>query len=190
MQGTRQFERYLRLMRLRLKQLTTARASAILAAAALAVTLLAVATAVRTGFPADVFIVARVVLLVALIGLSVRFAVLPNRRIEAGGAREIEQRVPAFGGRVETWLEMRDTVNPMREILADPNAPTPQRVKALATLVNGRDEKAVPLLHNILAEADLRGPLQTQSIVRAATPRVMQMSERCAANWVLKKFER
>jgi putative heme-binding domain-containing protein len=46
----------------------------------------------------------------------------------------------------------------MREILADPNAPTPRRVKALATLVNGRDEKAVPLLHNILAEADLRGP--------------------------------
>ena len=64
--------------------------------------------------------------------------------------RQADELALAFGD--------RRVLPRMREILADPNAPTPRRVKALATLVNGRDEKAVPLLHNILAHADLRGP--------------------------------
>ncbi len=119
MESTQQFERYLNLFRLRLKQLTMARAAAILAATALIVTLAAVETAVRTGFPSDVFIVARIILFASLIGLAIRFAVLPNRRIERDGAPDIEQRVPAFGGRVETYVEMQDTGNPMREILAE-----------------------------------------------------------------------
>ncbi len=119
MEWTQQFDRYLALYRLRLKQLVLARGAAVLAAAALIVTLAAVELAVRSGFPADIFIGARILLLTALIGLAIGFVILPNRRIEQSGAADIEKRTPPFGGRVETYIEMQGSDHPMRELLAE-----------------------------------------------------------------------
>ena len=116
---TELFEGYLNRFRLRLRQLTAARGAAIMAVAAITISLAAVTLAIRTGFPDDLVIVARIVLFASLVLLAVWFIVLPNRRIERGAAHDIESRTPAFGGRVETWVEMQDSANPMRELLAE-----------------------------------------------------------------------
>lgn len=116
---TKEFDRYLDAVRQRLKRLTLVRGIAILSIAALLITLIAVAAAIRKGFPDDFVILSRLILLVALGGLAYRFVVVPRRRVGADGAAEIERREAEFGGRVETYVEMEGTGNPMRELLAE-----------------------------------------------------------------------
>ena len=119
MNFTEKFDRYLNLFRLRLKQLLLARGSAALAVCALFITVVAVAIAIRSGFPDDQTIMARLILIVALGALFYLLIVRPNRNIEKDASSEIEARTPAFRGRVETYVEMRDNDNPMRELLAE-----------------------------------------------------------------------
>ena len=119
MKFTQEFDQYLNQFRLRLKQLVLARGVGIISVAALLVTLIAVATAIRNGFPDDIVITSRLIL-VALLGmLAYRFVILPRRQVDVNGAADIEQRTEAFGGRVETYVEIDDERNPMRELLAE-----------------------------------------------------------------------
>ena len=119
MKFTREFDLYLQQFRLRLKQLVLARGVAIMLFAALVITLVAVATAIRVGFPDDIVIASRVLLIGVLAALAYRFVILPRRRVDENGATDIEQRTGVFGGRVETYVEMKDERNPMRELLAE-----------------------------------------------------------------------
>jgi hypothetical protein len=116
---SKQFEEYLDSFTRRLKKLVVARGVAAMAVAALAVSLLAVTTAVRAGFPDDYMITARVVLAACIGGLAYYFFVLLRRRIDAESAHDIETKTPAFGGRVEAYVDTRDAANPMRELLAE-----------------------------------------------------------------------
>ena len=70
MKPTEGLQRYLDAYRLRLQQLTTARGLAIIAGFALAVTLAAVFIAIRTGFPGDLLLGARLVLLLGIAALA------------------------------------------------------------------------------------------------------------------------
>jgi hypothetical protein len=133
MRFTQEFDQYLNQFRLRLKQLVLARGAAIMSIAALIVTrgaaimsiaalivtFAAVATAIRNGFPDDIVITSRLVLIALLGGLAYRFVILPRKRVDENGAAQIEQRSEAFGGRVETYVEIDDERNPMRELLAE-----------------------------------------------------------------------
>jgi hypothetical protein len=119
MNFTEKFDRYLNLFRLRLKQLLLARGSAALAVSALIITVAAVAIAIRSGFPDDQIIMARLILIAALGALFYLLIVRPNRKIDRNASAEIETRTPAFRGRVETYVEMQGNDNPMRELLAE-----------------------------------------------------------------------
>ena len=119
MRFTQEFDQYLNQFRLRLKQLVLARGAAIISIAALLVTLVAVATAIRNGFPDDIVITSRLILIALLGVLAYRFVILPRKRVDENGAADIEQRTEAFGGRVETYVEIDDERNPMRELLAE-----------------------------------------------------------------------
>ena len=119
MAATQEIERYLNLFRLRLKQLTAARGLAMMSVAAALITVVAVVLAVRSGFPDDLIIAARILLILSLVTLALRFIVIPNRRIERSGAAEIEARTPAFGGRVDTYTGMTDANHPLRDLLAE-----------------------------------------------------------------------
>ena len=119
MRFTREFDQYLNQFRLRLKQLILARGAAMMSVAALTVTLIAVAIAIRNGFPDDIVITSRLILIALLGTLAYRFVILPRRRVDDNGAADIEQRTEAFGGRVETYIEIDDDRNPMRELLAE-----------------------------------------------------------------------
>ena len=119
MSFTEKFDRYLNLFRLRLKQLLLARGAAVLAITALFITVVAVAIAIRSGFPDDQIVMARLILIGTLAALFYWLIVRPNRHLETDASAEIETRTPAFRGRVETYVEMQDTGNPMRELLAE-----------------------------------------------------------------------
>ena len=119
MRFTQEFDQYLNQFRLRLKQLVLARGAAIMSITALLVTLIAVATAIRNGFPDDIVITSRLILIALLGALAYRFVILPRKRVDRNGAADIEQRTEAFGGRVETYVEIEDERNPMRELLAE-----------------------------------------------------------------------
>ena len=119
MNFTEKFDRYLNLFRLRLQQLLLARAAAVLAISALVVTVIAVTIAIRSGFPNGQIIMARLILLGTLAALFYWLIIRPNRNLETDAAAEIETRTPAFRGRVETYVEMRDSANPLREFLAE-----------------------------------------------------------------------
>ena len=119
MSSTTEFERYLSLFRLRLKQLVMARAMAIISVAALAITVVSVFIAIRRGFPDALVITSRLVLFSSIAAMVWWLLVLPGRKIEADGSAEIESRVPGFAGRVRTWVEMRGTRNPVEELLAE-----------------------------------------------------------------------
>jgi hypothetical protein len=116
---SQQFEQYLDSFRDRLKQLVIARGAAAMAMAALVISLLAVTLAIRAGFPDDFMIGARVVLALTIGGLAWYFIVLQRRKIDAAAALNIEARTPAFGGRVEAYVDTRDVANPLRELLAE-----------------------------------------------------------------------
>lgn len=119
MNFTEKFDRYLNLFRLRLQQLLLARAAAVLAICALVITVIAVTIAIRSGFPNGQIIMARLILLGTLAALFYWLIIRPNRNLETDAAAEIETRTPAFRGRVETYVEMRDSANPLREFLAE-----------------------------------------------------------------------
>ena len=116
---SKQFEEYLDSFTRRLKKLVVARGAAAMAVAALAVSMLAVTAAIRAGFPDDYMIWARIILAACLGGLAYYFFVLLRRRIDAEAAHDIEEKTPAFGGRVEAYVDTRDAANPMRELLAE-----------------------------------------------------------------------
>ena len=116
---SQQFDRYLATFRDRLSKLVAARGAAAVSIAALVVSLLAVATAVRAGFPADFMITARLLLAATLGGIGWYFFVALRQRVTARAAEEIEQRTPVFEGRVAAYLDTRDEHNPMRELLAE-----------------------------------------------------------------------
>ena len=119
MSSTSDFERYLNLFRLRLKQLVIARGSAALLLTALVITLISVSLAIRQGFPGDIVITSRLILFGALAAIVWWLLVLPGRRIDEDGSAEIELRTPEFEGRVQTWMEVDSSKNPMAELLAE-----------------------------------------------------------------------
>ena len=119
MDYSRQFEQYLESFRSRLGKLLVARGVAVLAVAALASSLVAVAAAVRMGFPDSFMLMARLVIAAGLAALGYNFFVIRMRRTRQQAAAEIERRAPAFGGRVEAYLDSGDPRNPMRELLAE-----------------------------------------------------------------------
>jgi len=132
---------YLNRFRQRLRQLTRSRGAAAIALAAALITVVAVFVAIRSGFPDSLMISARIALLAAIGGLAWLVIVRPNRRLQEHGAGQVEDRTPAFAGRVTTYAGMRDSGNPMRELLAEdalhianahaPEAQVPRREFAL-----------------------------------------------------------
>ncbi|MDH3545463.1 MAG: hypothetical protein OEN22_00080 [Gammaproteobacteria bacterium] len=114
-----QFDDYIARFRRRLKSLVAIRGFALVAGAATLITIVAVAIANRTGFSSDLIIAARFVLFGSLAAVVYFYIIQPRRHIDEHGSQAIEARTPAFGGRVETYLDMRDMDNPLRDLLAE-----------------------------------------------------------------------
>ena len=106
MTAQKELDSYLSGFRRRLEALVVARGTAILAIAAFAVTMIAVYVGTRRAFD-DQFVLAARVALAVVLGLVIAWLVVyPLRRLKRSRAiAEIEQRAPAFDGRLETYGE-------------------------------------------------------------------------------------
>lgn len=119
MSEAQQLEAYLQRFRARLKQRLVARGAAATALAALVVSVLGAWFSVRTGFADDVVAGARLSLLFSLIFVSAIAWLGPLRKLRGSAIEDIEQRTPAFRGRVRTWAELSNDKHPLRELLAE-----------------------------------------------------------------------
>jgi len=115
----REIDVYLGEFRDRLARLATARGVAVIAVASCVITLTAVSIAIRSGFPPGPFAAARLALFGTIAALVFALIVVPRRRLLQDGSREVERRVPEFGGRIETWVGVAGTGNPLAELLAE-----------------------------------------------------------------------
>jgi hypothetical protein len=138
--ASRRLHDYLETLQQRLARMHWARGVAVFIAAALAVTLLGVDLAIRVGFAAEAFIVARLVLLAAAIVCAVALVLWPLLHLRARLPAEAERRAPEFGGRLATWSQQQQR-SALTELLAEDalavaqRHPVAEQVRAAAVAV-------------------------------------------------------
>ena len=116
---SQQLDQYLQAFRERLRKLSILKGSALLLAVLLLVSVATAWWSIRSGFANDVVILSRLLLLAATGFIAYRFIFRPLKQLDQNLARQIEQRTPGFGGRVETWMGINDKTNPFRDLLAE-----------------------------------------------------------------------
>jgi hypothetical protein len=101
-------EHYLDALRARIRALIYARAAAAGALGVIVLTATWVWMLNRDGFPSPLAATGRVLILAMLVAVAVALIWLPLRNLNRkDGADEIERRLPAQNGRIQTYLDMR-----------------------------------------------------------------------------------
>lgn len=101
-------ERYLDRLRRRLRTHIYARAAAVAALTLLVVTALLVRQLQRDGFPYELALLGRIALALAMVAIAVALVWVPLSKLHRKqGAAELERRLPAQSGRIETYLDAR-----------------------------------------------------------------------------------
>ncbi|HMN46149.1 MAG TPA: hypothetical protein PKE27_16340 [Povalibacter sp.] len=117
-------EQYLGELRRRIRTLIYVRAAAVAAGSAFLLVLALVWWLQRDGFGADLVAGGRIALIVIVASLALLLTLLPLRRLRRDdGAHEFERRLPAQGGRLQTYLdaqrrETQEGPSPLTELLA------------------------------------------------------------------------
>ncbi|MEX2366906.1 MAG: hypothetical protein WD601_09880, partial [Pseudohongiellaceae bacterium] len=119
MSTSRQLEQYIESFSKRLKKLTILQGTAVAAVVVLLVSVIGAWFATRTGFASDTVMTFRVLLVLALAAVIVRFIAMPLRRIKRGISGQVESRTPDFDGRIQTYMEMKEENHPLRALLAE-----------------------------------------------------------------------
>ncbi|OGT76213.1 MAG: hypothetical protein A3I78_11405 [Gammaproteobacteria bacterium RIFCSPLOWO2_02_FULL_56_15] len=119
MGATARLDSYLYAFRRQLKRLYFLRAASVLSVVLLAIAALGGYLAVVSGFSGATVITARILLLLAMAAVGYVLLLLPLRRLHRSGARLVEQRVPAFAGRIRTYSGLTGEPNPLVALLAE-----------------------------------------------------------------------
>jgi len=115
-----ELDNYLHSFGKRLKQVCLARGSAVLAAVFLTICVGFAWFAINTGFTGSVVNAGRLTLLASIAAIIYLLIMKPLKRLDKDAALDIEQRTPAFAGRVVTYREIQQgQKNPFRELLAE-----------------------------------------------------------------------
>lgn len=108
MTSRERLEGYLAALHARLRALIYTRAAAVAGLGILVFTVAWVTILNRDGFPASLAIIGRVLLATVLIVIAIALVWVPLRKLSRNdGANEIERRLPAQRGRIQTYLEAR-----------------------------------------------------------------------------------
>ena len=124
MSSRQRLDEYLDTLRRRIRTHIYVRAAAVAAVTALAVTVAAVWLLQREGFPSDLALIGRGVLLFSVVIVAAALLWLPLWKLRRkDGAEEFERRLPAQRGRIETYLDARrrettSSASPLIELLA------------------------------------------------------------------------
>ena len=119
MSATRQLDQYLAAFRQRLRKLTLMQGIAASSLVLLVVAVLAAWFARESGNDAATVNGMRLLILAALAIVIFIAIVRPLKKLRAGIADRVEQRSPAFQGRIETYQDLKETDNPLADLLAE-----------------------------------------------------------------------
>src|SRR5690606_8410346 len=119
MSASHKLDQSLESFRRRLKQLTVLQGAAAAGVVLLVVSLSGAWLSAESGFSATIVNVFRLLLVLALAAVLLRFVALPLRHLRRNLAQQVEQRATGFDGRITTYLQLRDSRNPLRDLLAE-----------------------------------------------------------------------
>ncbi len=119
MQTSNRLDQYLESFRQRLKKLTLLQGIAATAVVLLVVAIIGAWFSTESGFSSDTVAVFRIFLVLALAAVIITTIIRPLKDIDSDLSRRVEARTPDFGGRIETYLQMKETNNPFRDLLAE-----------------------------------------------------------------------
>ncbi len=119
MQTSNRLDQYLESFRQRLKKLTLLQGIAATAVVLLVVAIIGAWFSTESGFSSDTVAVFRIFLVLALAAVIITTIIRPLKDIDSDLSRQVEARTPDFGGRIETYAQMKETNNPFRDLLAE-----------------------------------------------------------------------
>ena len=105
MNASHKLDQYLDSFRARLRKLTLLQGAAITMAVLLVLSAIGAWFSADAGFAANTTNVFRVILVLGLAAAIIRFIVDPLQKLKRGVSGKVEQRVPAFKGRIETYAQ-------------------------------------------------------------------------------------
>ena len=112
-------DKYLDSFRVRLKKLTLVQGVAATSVVLLVLSVLGAWFSTQSGFSGETIVAFRIFLVLALAAVIITTIVNPLQDLKANLSSKVEARTPDFGGRIETYEQMRDANNPFRDLLAE-----------------------------------------------------------------------
>jgi len=103
----------------RLKKLTLIQGLATTAVVLLVMAVIGAWFSTESGFNSETVAAFRVFLVLAMAAVIITRIILPLKDIDADLSKQVEQRTPDFGGRIETYIQMKEENNPFRDLLAE-----------------------------------------------------------------------
>lgn len=117
--STSRLDQYLKSFKQRLKKLTLLQGIAATAVVLLVIALLGAWFTTASGFSAETVAAFRIILVLAVAAVIITRIVNPMKELDANISSKLESRSEDFGGRIETYAQMKEENNPFRELLAE-----------------------------------------------------------------------
>lgn len=119
MNASRKLDQYLESFRARLRKLTLLQGAAATASVLLLLSVIGAWFSADSGFASNTTNVFRIILILGLAAVVVRFLVDPLQKLKQGISAQVEKRTPGFDGRIETYAQMKESNNPFTDLLAE-----------------------------------------------------------------------
>ncbi len=119
MNASRKLDQYLDSFQARLRKLTLLQGAAATVFVLLVLSTLGAWVSADSGFAGNTTNVFRVILLLGIAAVVIRFLVDPLQKLKRGASNHVEQRVPGFDGRITTYTQEKQSNNPFIDLLAE-----------------------------------------------------------------------
>src|SRR5688572_17974585 len=119
MNASSKLDHYLDSFRGRLRKLTVLQGAAAIMGVLLVLSALGAWFSADAGFAPSTTNVFRVILILGIAAVAMRFLVEPLQKLKRGVSGEVETRVPEFNGRVTTYAQEKASNNPFVDLLAE-----------------------------------------------------------------------
>jgi len=119
MNTSNRLDQYLDAFRQRLRKLTLIQGVAASAIVLLVMSVIGAWFSTESGFSGETVAAFRILLVLAVAAVIIITIIRPLQDLDANLSRKIEERTPDFGGRIETYSQMRESNNPFLDLLAE-----------------------------------------------------------------------
>ncbi len=119
MNASRKLDQYLDSFQTRLRKLTLLQGVAATIFVVLVLSTIGAWFSAEAGFASNTTNVFRIILVLGVAAVVIRFLVEPLQKLKRGVSDQVETRVPGFNGRVSTYAQEKESNNPFIDLLAE-----------------------------------------------------------------------